>query len=124
LKTWRINEVFGPKVIHPECAMSTNNPHAVCGSSMLAGLRKSFEVSYKDTASAFADIQLESASVIGVETDFLWPVHQQKEIVEMFSSNGVDSSFELLPSIQGLDSFLVDYDRFCPVVEEYFKTIS
>jgi homoserine O-acetyltransferase len=85
-----------------------------------------FDISsaYEDTASAFADIQLESARVIGVETDFLWPVHQQKEIVEMFSSNGIDASFELLPSIQGHDSFLVDYDRFCPVVEEYFKTIS
>jgi homoserine O-acetyltransferase len=85
-----------------------------------------FDISsgYEDTASAFADIQLDSAKVIGVETDFLWPIHQQKEIVEMFSANGVDSSFELLPSIQGHDSFLVDYDRFCPVVEEYFKTIS
>jgi homoserine O-acetyltransferase len=85
-----------------------------------------FDISngYEDMPSAFAGIQLESAQVIGVETDFLWPIHQQKEIVEMFSANGVDSSFELLPSIQGHDSFLVDYDRFCPVVEEYFKTIS
>ena len=85
-----------------------------------------FDISsaYEDTASAFADIQLESARVLGVETDFLWPVHQQKEITEMFSANGIDASFKLLPSIQGHDSFLVDYDRFCPVVEEYFKTIS
>jgi homoserine O-acetyltransferase len=84
-----------------------------------------FDISsaYEDTASALADIQLESARVIGVGTDFLWPVHQQKEIAEMLSANGVDSSLELLPSIQGHDSFLVDYDRFCPVVEEYFKTM-
>jgi len=84
-----------------------------------------FDISsgYEDTASAFADIRLETAKVIGVVTDFLWPIHQQKEIVEMFSLNGVDSSFELLSSIQGHDSFLVDYERFCPVVEEYFKTI-
>jgi homoserine O-acetyltransferase len=83
-----------------------------------------FDISsgYEDMTSAIAGIQLESAKVIGVETDFLWPVHQQKEIAEMLSANGVDSSFELLPSIQGHDSFLVDYDRFCPVVEEYFKT--
>ena len=79
---------------------------------------------YQDTASAFADIQLESAKVIGVVTDFLWPIHQQKEIAQMLSANGVDSSFELLPSIQGHDSFLVDYERFCPAVEKYFKTIA
>ena len=85
-----------------------------------------FDISsaYEDSVSAFADVQLDSAKVIGVETDFLWPVHQQKEIAEMFAANGVDTSFEVLPSIQGHDSFLVDYERFCPVVEEYFKTIS
>jgi len=83
-----------------------------------------FDISngYADMTSAFAGIQLESAKVIGVDTDFLWPIHQQKEIAEMLSAIGTDSSFELLPSIQGHDSFLVDYDRFCPVVEEYFKT--
>lgn len=85
-----------------------------------------FDISsaYEDSVSAFADVQLNSAKVIGVETDFLWPVHQQKEIADMFSANGVDTSFEVLPSIQGHDSFLVDYERFCPVVEEYFKSIS
>ncbi len=85
-----------------------------------------FDISngYEDMTSAFAGIQLESAKVIGVETDFLWPVHQQKEIAEMFSANGVDSSFELLPSVQGHDSFLVDCDRFCPTIANYFANIS
>jgi homoserine O-acetyltransferase len=85
-----------------------------------------FDISsaYENMSLAFADIRLESAKVIGVETDFLWPIHQQKEIVEMFSANGVDSSFELLPSIQGHDSFLVDYDRFCPAVADYFANIN
>lgn len=85
-----------------------------------------FDISngYEDTAEAFADIQLETTKVIGVETDFLWPIHQQREIVEMLSVNGVEASFELLPSIQGHDSFLVDYDRFCPAITNYFAKIS
>ena len=83
-----------------------------------------FDISegYEDMTAAFADIQLESVKVIGVETDSLWPVHQQMEVNELFSENGVDSSLELLPSIQGHDSFLVDYDRFCPAVETYFSS--
>jgi homoserine O-acetyltransferase len=83
-----------------------------------------FDISegYEDMTAAFADIQLESVKVIGVETDSLWPVHQQIEVNELFSENGVDSSLELLPSIQGHDSFLVDYDRFCPAVENYFSS--
>ena len=79
---------------------------------------------YENMMSAFADIQLESAKVIGVETDILWPIHQQKEIAQMLSDNGIDASFELLPSIQGHDSFLVDYERFCPAVENYIASIS
>ena len=78
---------------------------------------------YADMQSAFADIQLESAKIIGVETDTLWPVHQQIEINDMLSKNGIPTDFELFPSIQGHDSFLVDYDRFCPSIEKYFKKI-
>jgi homoserine O-acetyltransferase len=84
-----------------------------------------FDISdgYEDMQSAFRDFQLDSVKVIGVETDTLWPVHQQEEIHAMFSANGVASDFELLPSIQGHDSFMVDYARFCPPIEAYFKQI-
>ena len=78
---------------------------------------------YQDMESAFADIQLESARVIGVDTDFLWPPHQQKEICKMFSGHGVPCHLEMLPSIQGHDSFLVDYKRFCPAVESYLNSV-
>ena len=30
---------------------------------------------------------------------------------------------DMLPSIQGHDSFLVDYDRFCPIIRDYFKKL-
>jgi len=78
---------------------------------------------YEDMESAFADIRLESARVIGVDTDFLWPPHQQKEICKMFSGHGVPCHLEMLPSIQGHDSFLVDYKRFCPAVDSYLKNL-
>lgn len=78
---------------------------------------------YENMQMAFADIQLESARVIGVPTDSLWPIHQQEEIDQMFKANGVKSDFEVLQSIQGHDSFMVDYDRFCPAVEAYIKKI-
>jgi len=78
---------------------------------------------YESMEAAFASIQLESAQVIGVDTDFLWPPHQQKEICKMFSGKGVDCNLVMLPSIQGHDSFLVDYKRFCPVVENYLQKI-
>lgn len=78
---------------------------------------------HDDLAAALAPIDLESALVIGVPTDILWPLHQQRELADAFSANGVDTRFLRLDSIQGHDSFLVDYERFCPAVEAYFKSI-
>jgi len=78
---------------------------------------------FTDMKSAFADIELESSKVIGVETDFLWPSHQQKEICQQFSRKGVDCHLEMLPSIQGHDSFMVDYERFCPAVEVFLRNL-
>ena len=79
---------------------------------------------HTDMQTAVADIRLESIKVIGVETDFLWPIHQQKQIADVFSANGVNSDYELLPSIQGHDSFMVDYARFCPPISKYLNKIS
>ncbi len=78
---------------------------------------------YENMEAAFADIRLESARVIGVDTDFLWPPHQQREICQMFSGHGIKCHLEMLPSIHGHDSFLVDYKRFCPAVGSYLDNL-
>ena len=78
---------------------------------------------YESLSDALAPIQLNSAKIIGVKTDILWPIHQQKELAEAFRSNGIDTEFQVLDSIQGHDAFLVDYDRFVPAVGAYFKSI-
>ncbi len=57
--------------------------------------------------------------VIGVETDFLFPLEQQAEIASVLARAGRDVRFVALPSVQGHDSFLVDYDRFCPPVAAF-----
>ena len=78
---------------------------------------------YPDMKTAFEGMNVQSAKIIGVETDFLWPPHQQREICKWFTAHGVDCDPQLLPSIQGHDSFLVDYDRFRPAIKGYFNRI-
>ncbi len=63
---------------------------------------------------------VKTALVIGVRTDLLFPPHQQKELAEGLEAAGVDVTFEILDSIQGHDSFLIDMDRFRPVVSRFF----
>lgn len=82
-----------------------------------------FTEGYADLPAAFAPLQVQTAKIIGVESDILWPPHQQREICRGMTANDVDCDPHLLPSIQGHDSFLVDYERFCPAVRHYFERI-
>jgi homoserine O-acetyltransferase len=66
-------------------------------------------------------IQARKTLVVGVETDFLFPIDQQEEIAGILHRAGRDVRFVRLPSIQGHDSFLVDYDRFGPAVGSFLR---
>ena len=65
-------------------------------------------------------LQVERALVIGVTSDFLFPLHQQQELAGVLKSCVPQVEFKLLESIQGHDSFLVDMDRFRPAVAGFF----
>lgn len=77
-----------------------------------------------DAARALAKLSLNSALVIGVESDMLFPVHQQLELAGALRKYGTRVRFERLPSIQGHDAFLVDMDRFVPIVAKYMGGIA
>ncbi|HEX6930448.1 MAG TPA: homoserine O-acetyltransferase [Gammaproteobacteria bacterium] len=76
-----------------------------------------------DAVRAVSRLGLASALVIGVETDALFPVHQQLELANALREAGVNVRFERLPSIQGHDAFLVDMERFVPRVAAYFAEL-
>ena len=66
-------------------------------------------------------VRAERALVIGVETDFLFPLHQQEELAEGLRASVGEVDFKALASVQGHDSFLVDMDRFRPAVARFFR---
>jgi homoserine O-acetyltransferase len=70
-----------------------------------------------------ARIKARDVQVIGVETDFLFPLDQQEEIATLLTKAGRRVRFAPLPSIQGHDSFLVDFDRFAPVLAEFLAEL-
>jgi homoserine O-acetyltransferase/O-succinyltransferase len=72
-------------------------------------------------AAGLGRIRAERALVIGVTTDFLFPVHQQRELAEGLRAGVAKVDYVELPSIQGHDSFLVDMDRFRPVIQRFFE---
>lgn len=66
-------------------------------------------------------IRAHRALVIGVESDTLYPLHQQRALADLLCELGRDVEFVAMPSIQGHDAFLVDRDRFAPVLGDFFK---
>jgi homoserine O-acetyltransferase len=67
-----------------------------------------------------AQIQAKRALIVGVTTDFLFPIHQQRELAEGLQRPGCSVEFVELNSLQGHDSFLVDMDSYRPVIARFF----
>ena len=73
------------------------------------------------SAQAIKDVELEKSLFVGVSTDFLFPPSQQQELHHLFEAQSTHSDCVILDSIQGHDSFLVDMDRFRPVIAEFLS---
>lgn len=74
-------------------------------------------------AEALKRFTVERALIVGVETDLLFPIEQQQELAEGLSVGGRAVKFVRLNSLQGHDSFLVDMDRFRPVIGEFLREL-
>jgi homoserine O-acetyltransferase len=72
---------------------------------------------------AFARFKVGRSLVIGVETDMLFPVAQQREIAEHLRAAGGQVEFHAFPSLQGHDAFLSDLARFEPAIGGFVKGI-
>ena len=69
-----------------------------------------------DVMAALASLKVDKAVAIGANTDILFPPQQQQQIAEGLAAGGCDARFVGLDSPQGHDAFLVDMERFGPVV--------
>lgn len=76
-------------------------------------------------AAGLARIRAERVLVVGVATDTLFPIAQQRELAAGLKTRDFAAGRKVelveLPSIQGHDSFLVDMDRFRPVVASFLR---
>ena len=71
--------------------------------------------------SGFKRLNLERALVIGVETDILFPIQQQRDLAEGLDAVCDDTTLIELDCIRGHDSFLVDMDAFRPVICDFLE---
>ncbi len=72
-------------------------------------------------ARMLAQTSLETALVLGVETDLLFPLEQQKTIAKALQAADIKTDLHELSSIQGHDAFLIDMDSFAPPVAQFLS---
>ncbi|EGV65278.1 homoserine O-acetyltransferase [Yamadazyma tenuis ATCC 10573] len=85
------------------------------------------EESYDDLKRGLAKISHKDVLVVGVESDILFPVWQQREIFDVLQANnptGQVKYYELGTDISnyGHDTFLLSLDHFGPHVQEFMST--
>ncbi|MCX7544454.1 homoserine O-acetyltransferase MetX [Marinicella gelatinilytica] len=68
-----------------------------------------------------ADINIESALILGTETDLLFPIDLQKQVSDLLDKASIDNRLYITDSIQGHDAFLVDEDTFSKLVADYLS---
>ena len=67
-----------------------------------------------------ARVHAKRTLVVGVETDILFPLEQQRQIADGLNKAGREVTYRELDSIYGHDSFLVDAEKFSPIVADFF----
>jgi homoserine O-acetyltransferase len=70
-------------------------------------------------AAAMRAVTSESVLVLGVESDMLFPIHEQAALAEAFERNAIPTRFVRLPSLEGHDAFLVDIPRFSGEIRRF-----
>ncbi|SEL61329.1 homoserine O-acetyltransferase [Roseateles sp. YR242] len=76
-----------------------------------------------DADAALAQLRLHSALVIGVDSDILFPLAQQRQIANGLGEGGTRVTFLALASAAGHDAFLVDHARFGPPIAAFLAAI-
>jgi homoserine O-acetyltransferase len=68
-------------------------------------------------------VQSRRVLIVGVTTDFLFPIYQQRELAELLGKPGRELELVELDCIQGHDSFLANMDAFRPVISKFFAPV-
>ena len=73
------------------------------------------------TVAALAQIEAKAIQIIGVESDNLFPLHQQNVLAETLEDAEKAVQFVVVDSEKGHDAFLVETDSFAPVISEFLS---
>ena len=72
----------------------------------------------------FAASKLESALVVGISTDILFPPHQQRELADLLNKSGIETTHHEIDCPHGHDAFLIDEENFIPLISTFLDSLN
>ncbi len=64
------------------------------------------------------------AMVIGIDSDILYPPHEQHEIVDVLCANGNQATYRELTSPHGHDAFLIEWEQMAGHLRDFLQSSS
>ena len=77
----------------------------------------------ESTDKVLGQTSIANALVLGVKSDTLFPISQQKEIAESLSTGSTKVRYKSLDCVQGHDSFLVDIETFSKEIKCFLENL-
>lgn len=77
-----------------------------------------------DADAALRRLQLDRALVMGVDSDFLFPLSQQRQVAQGLQQGGVGVTYRAVSSLAGHDAFLADLAQFGPPIAAFLSDVA
>ena len=72
---------------------------------------------------SFKRIQCKKVLVASYSSDWLYPSYQSIELVDALKANNIDVSYNEIDSPYGHDSFLIDYEKLNPLINNFLDSL-
>jgi homoserine O-acetyltransferase len=82
-----------------------------------------YDYKHNSEANPFIGVELDSALIMGAQSDILFPQAQQQEMAGLLNDAGCQTQLNITDSIQGHDSFLVDMETYSTIIRNYLAEI-
>ena len=78
---------------------------------------------YNSLYESFSRMNLKKALLISFTSDWLFPSYQSEEVVSALRANNIKTTYQMIKSNYGHDSFLLKYKEMTPLIKRHLEQV-
>ena len=78
---------------------------------------------YPNLDESLKRINCKKVLVVSYTSDWLYPSYQSIELIDALKANSIDVTYKEIDSPYGHDSFLIDYKKLTPLINDFFNSL-